>query len=321
MLGDSLPGSLCRKHLWLTQNVRYASYNFQGGFTGKTDCFAKNHRKQDGQQVPEKSFLCGMSTLSVLALQADLAWHNAAANRAHFDALLATQMAPAEVIVLPEMFTSGFTMEPEFVAETMDGPSVTWMQHVAQSRGALVIGSLVIRDQGSYRNRLVAAHPDGTLQHYDKRHLFRMANEHSHYEAGHEHLVVEYMGWRIRPLVCYDLRFPIWSRRVARDEARDYDLLVYVANWPARRVHHWDALLRARAIENQTWVVGANRVGRDGVGVDYSGGSLIIDPLGISVAAASGGEACLRAEMSLSELQDYRSAFPAWQDADLFEIR
>lgn len=261
-----------------------------------------------------------MSDLRVLALQADLVWHDAAANLRHFDALLAAQQTPADVVVLPEMFASGFTMTPEAVAESMDGPSVRWMQQTAASRDALVLGSLVIATEDGYRNRLIAALPDGSLHWYDKRHLFRMAGEHNHYTSGDQHLVVSFRGWRIRPLVCYDLRFPVWSRRIANYPARDYDLLIYVANWPARRVHHWEALLRARAIENQAWVIGVNRVGQDGAGVVYSGGSSITDPLGQTVANASGGEASLRAELSLSAMQDYRQQFPAWQDADSFEL-
>jgi predicted amidohydrolase len=190
------------------------------------------------------------------------------------------------------------------------------MREEAAAIGCVITGSLIVRDQGRHFNRLVWARPDGSLAHYDKRHLFRMAGEHAHYAAGGSRLTVELKGWRICPLVCYDLRFPVWSRNRG-----DYDLLLYVANWPARRAQAWSALLRARAIENLCYVAGVNRIGRDGNGASYAGDSVALDFLGRPLSSEGGGDRVETAVLDLESLLAYRQSFPAHLDADGFELR
>jgi len=206
-------------------------------------------------------------------------------------------------------------MDAEGLAEDMDGPTVGWMREEAAALGCVVTGSLIVREGDRRYNRLVWARPDGSLAHYDKRHLFRMADEQRHYSAGDRRLVVELKGWRVCPMVCYDLRFPVWSR--SRD---DYDVLLYVANWPQRRAHAWSTLLRARAIENLCYVVGVNRVGKDGNGATYAGDSVALDFLGQPLSSEGGGDRVETAVLDLESLQAYRTSFPAHLDADRFEL-
>ena len=215
-----------------------------------------------------------MSTLEVTIVQADLYWHDPARNREHFTAVIEVLKEATDLIVLPEMFTTGFSMDAPALAETMDGDSVRWMREMAASSNAAVCGSLIIAENRQFYNRFICASPAGDLLCYDKRHLFRLADEQSHYSPGEALNTFDLKGWRICPMVCYDLRFPVWSRN--RDS---YDLLLYVANWPDRRHHAWETLLRARAIENLSYVAGVNRTGRDGNDIAYSGGSSIIDYL------------------------------------------
>jgi predicted amidohydrolase len=253
--------------------------------------------------------------LRVTMIQADLAWQDAAANRALFASHFRGLVGHTDLIVLPEMFTSGFTMEAEACAEAMDGPTVEWLREEAVALGCAITGSLIVRDGGRHQNRLLWATPDGQLQHYDKRHLFRMAKEQEHYAAGSARLVVRYKGWRICPLVCYDLRFPVWSRNRG-----DYDLLLYVANWPARRSIAWKTLLRARAIENLAYVVGVNRIGRDGNGATYAGESAAIDFLGKAMAGDRGGDFVETVVLDHESLVAFRNDFPAHLDADDFTL-
>jgi len=213
-----------------------------------------------------------MNPLKVTLLQAKIAWQDPAANLTHYAGML-ENIGPTDLIILPEMFTTGFTMDPATNAETMGGTAVRWMAERAKAHQAVVTGSLVIEEAGEYYNRLIWMRPDGTCATYNKRHLFAMAGEHEHYVAGRERLVVELNGWRICPMVCYDLRFPVWARN---DDA--YDLLIYTANWPNRRSYDWNTLLKARAIENQCYVVAVNRVGTDANGHEYNGDSCVIDP-------------------------------------------
>jgi predicted amidohydrolase len=252
--------------------------------------------------------------LNVTLVQQPLAWQDAAANRARFAELLAPLVGRTDLVVLPEMFTTGFSMQAAELAEGMEGPSVEWLRTMAARLGAVVAGSVIVAD-GGYRNRLLWARPDGTLAAYDKRHLFRMAREHEHYTAGEERVVVDLNGWRVLPLVCYDLRFPVWSR--SRD---DYDLALYVANWPAARRHAWSTLLRARAIENLCYVVGVNRVGADGAGIDYAGDSVALDPLGQPLAELGDAAAVTRVTLSADALREHRRRFPAHLDADAFRL-
>ena len=253
--------------------------------------------------------------LRVTMIQADLAWQDAAANRALFASHFRGLVGHTDLIVLPEMFTSGFTMEAEACAESMDGPTVEWLREEAVALGCAITGSLIVRDGECHYNRLLWATPDGQLQHYDKRHLFRVANEQEHYCAGGSRLVVRHKGWRICPLVCYDLRFPVWSRNRG-----DYDLLLYVANWPARRSIAWKTLLRARAIENLAYVVGVNRIGRDGNGATYAGESAAIDFLGKVMGGDRGGDFVETVVLDRESLVAFRNDFPAHLDADDFTL-
>jgi predicted amidohydrolase len=255
-----------------------------------------------------------VSTLNVVLVQADLAWHEAAENRRRLDAMLAA-VAGADLVVLPEMFASGFTMQPEQVAETMAGHSVAWLRAQAARLGAVVCGSLALRDGNAFVNRFLWATPAGELAHYDKRHLFRMSGEHLHYAAGARRAVFVQRGVRVLPQVCYDLRFPVFAR-----SRGDYDLLVCVANWPAARQAAWDTLLRARAIENQCYVVGVNRVGSDGNGIAYAGGSTACGPAGEQFVLAREQPAVLAVTLDFAALAAQRAAFPAWRDADAFRL-
>ncbi|WP_277372724.1 amidohydrolase [Pseudomonas sp. AA-38] len=253
--------------------------------------------------------------LELALIQTALAWQDPAANREHFQALL-EQARGAELVILPEMFSTGFSMESAALAEAEDGPTTQWLSEQAQAIGAVICGSLIIQAaDGSYRNRLLWARPDGSLAHYDKRHLFRMAGEHKHYSAGGERVVLELKGWRVRPLICYDLRFPVWSRDIGGT-----DLLLYTANWPAARRQHWNRLLPARAIENLCYVAAVNRVGEDGKGHGYSGDSQVLDFQGEVLLAAGEGDGVFRVHLSSEALLSYRERFPAHLDADTFTL-
>ena len=258
-----------------------------------------------------------MSTLKVSLVQTSLAWHDPAANRATLERHVAPLAGSTDLVVLPEMFTTGFTMAPREVAEPADGPTLEWLRGLATRIGAAVTGSIATREDGRYLNRLLWVEPDGRAVHYDKRHLFRMAREHEHYTAGRRRLLVEWRGFRVCPLVCYDLRFPVWSRnrRVA-----PYDLLIYVANWPAARRSAWQRLLPARAIENLCYVVGVNRVGSDGQGIEYAGDSAVHDWRGDELLGLGSNETVRTIELDGQALGQFREKFPAQLDADDFEL-
>ncbi len=254
--------------------------------------------------------------LRISLVQTELHWQDPAANRQMFERLLAPLAGTTDLVVLPEMFTTGFTMAPEGLAEPEQGPTLDWMRQQAALLGAALCASLVTKAPHGFVNRLLFVTPDSTVQHYDKRHLFRMANEHQHYEAGSCRAVFDYRGWRILPTVCYDLRFPVFLRNRS-----DYDLLICVANWPATRRHPWRVLLQARAIENLCYVAGVNRVGQDGKGFDYSGDSMLVDFKGQAMLDQPAGVPFVQTStLSASALQHFREAFPAWQDADAFEL-
>ncbi|OWK37125.1 2-oxoglutaramate amidase [Pseudomonas oleovorans subsp. oleovorans] len=253
--------------------------------------------------------------LELALIQTTLAWRDPAANREHFQTLL-EQARGADLVILPEMFTTGFSMESAELAEPEDGPSSIWLREQAQRIGAVICGSLIIQAaDGSYRNRLLWARPDGSFAYYDKRHLFRMAGEHKHYSAGDQQVVFDLNGWRVRPLICYDLRFPVWSR-----DAGGTDLLLYTANWPGARRQHWNRLLPARAIENLCYVAAVNRVGEDGKGHGYTGDSQVLDFQGETLLAAGDGDGVFRARLSSEALAAYRERFPAHLDADAFTL-
>lgn len=258
------------------------------------------------------------AALRVSLVQADLAWHDARANRERFARHTQPLAGRTDLIVLPEMFSTGFTMAAAQVAEPVDGPTTQWMRALSQRVGAVVTGSIVTRDGDHYFNRLIWMRPDGTHATYDKRHLFRMALEHKHYAAGSRQLLVELNGWRICPLVCYDLRFPVWSRHSA---AHSYDVLLYVANWPERRRHAWQTLLKARAIENLSYCIGVNRVGTDGLDVTYTGDSAAHDFMGQALVPELVGESVQTVTLDYSALKAFRSKFPAHMDADEFQLK
>jgi predicted amidohydrolase len=256
-----------------------------------------------------------VSTLRVTIVQSDLHWHDAAANRAAFASVIDGLEQATDLIVLPEMFTTGFTMDAEGHAENMNDATMGWFTEQAQRAGAALCGSLIVEAEGRYFNRFVFMRPNGDFDLYDKRHLFRLADEHRHYSAGDRRIVIDYLGFRICPQICYDLRFPVWSRNRG-----DYDMLIYVANWPSRRHHAWRTLLRARAIENQAYVAGVNRTGTDGNDLPYLGGSAIIDYLGEDIADLGDRVTTATATLELDALQRFREKFPFHRDADDFTI-
>ncbi len=261
--------------------------------------------------------------MHITLLQPNLFWHDPVANRAMLEERIFGLPEPTDLIVLPEMFTTGFTMDAPSVAEPMNLTTVRWLKQMAAQTGAVVTGSYIVQEKGQYFNRLIWMQPDGQFDTYDKRHLFRMAGEDTVYSAGTSRLVKEWKGWRICPLICYDLRFPVWSRnQQAGPNATDfaYDLLLYVANWPAARRNAWNVLLQARAIENLSYVVGVNRVGEDGNGHPYSGDSAVIDYKGDVLFHQTDTEIVHQQTLSLDELSAFRAKFPANLDADSFTL-
>lgn len=253
-----------------------------------------------------------MQDLKIALIQSELEWEDHGANLRRFHERIDQVPAGVHLIVLPEMFSTGFSMNPEKMAQKMDGPAVSWMKARSRETRADIAGSLIIEENGVYYNRLVWARPDGRLDGYDKKHLFRYAGEEQVYAPGERHLQVTCHGWKIRPFICYDLRFPIWTRNLGNA----YDAAIFVANWPERRAPHWNALLKARAIENQCYVAGVNRVGVDGNGNRYQGDTSIIDPMGRLVACVSREEAVVTGVFSAAVLDRYRKNFPVWMDAD-----
>jgi predicted amidohydrolase len=255
--------------------------------------------------------------LNIAFVQPDIKWHDIEGNLRQYDTMF-DGISDADLIVLPEMFATGFTNQLDGTAQTMDGPLVEWMLTKAAAKNAAVAGSQIINDGANYYNRLLIAMPDGRLEWCDKRHLFRMGCENETLTAGKELKIINYRGWHIRPVVCYDLRFPVWLRNTGNN----YDLLLCVANWPAARHDVFETLLRARAIENQCYVVGVNRVGTDGLGIDYSGGSTVVDIYGGVMAQLPNNSVGIgRATLSLSKLNAFRNSFPTILDADGFEIK
>lgn len=256
-----------------------------------------------------------MRNLTVSLLQTDLHWKDPEQNHALY-ADLATQIPPStQLLVLPEMFNSGFTMETNAVAQSMDGPSLAWMRDLAQRHSVTVTGSLVIAEDGQFYNRLIWMPPSGEASSYDKRHLFRMAGEHEHFAAGKSRHIFQLGDWRVCPLVCYDLRFPVWSRGI-----NEFDLLLYVANWPAPRRSAWQSLLPARAVENLCYSAGLNRIGTDGNGIEYAGDSGAWDFLGKTMADGGNQPGVISVELNGARLSRYRDKFPAHLDADQFSV-
>ena len=250
-------------------------------------------------------------SLNLSFIQTATCWHDPIANRGLFGRFFKRLPAATELVVLPEMFSTGFTMAAAEVAETMTGPTLSWLRDAANELQKTICGSLVIAEEGEIFNRFVWVTADGQITTYDKRHTFRMAGEHEHYAAGSGRIVLEIGGWRVCPMICYDLRFPVWFRN--RD---DYDVLLCVANWPAVRQSAWQTLLRARAIENQVFSIGVNILGVDGAGVEYIGGSTVHDAQGETLLEAGMQEGLFSVTLDWQTLDDYRTAFPVWRDAD-----
>ena len=254
-----------------------------------------------------------MKDIKVTLVQLDLKWEDPEANCTSIVRNL--EGKETDLIILPEMFNTAFTMDAENNAEKLSGNTMQWMQKVAKEKHSAITGSIIIESEGSYYNRLLFCYPDGDFRHYDKRHLFRLANEHQVFEAGKEKIIVNYLGWRINLNVCYDLRFPAWSRNV-----NDYDILINVASWPNARIEHWKTLLKARAIENLAYCIGVNRVGSDQNNFEYSGCSSIYGPEGKCLMELANAELTETATLSKNHLFDYRAKFPFYMDQDKFTI-
>lgn len=256
-----------------------------------------------------------MPALTLSLLQTATHWHDAAANRAHFERLFSELPDDGQLVVLPEMFSTGFTMASTTQAEPVDGPTTEWLRVMAARWQRAFCGSLIVVEDGQFYNRFLLVTADGAVQHYDKRHRFRMAGEHEHFAAGKTRRIFQLDGFRICPQVCYDLRFPVFSRNL-----EDYDVLLYVANWPAPRALAWNTLLRARAIENLAYTVGLNRIGTDGNDVGYQGDSAIYGPDGAGLLQLADAATVATTTLSLETLEAYRERFPAWRDRDAFEL-
>jgi predicted amidohydrolase len=262
-----------------------------------------------------------METLRIALLQPDIHWKDPEKNCAMFRELLSAHAGKADVFVLPEMFTTGFVPDPASVAEDMNGATFKWMKQAAARHGCAIAGSIVIAENGKYHNRFFWFNPDGSHYSYDKRHLFSLGNENIEYTPGEKHVIFEYKGWKIKPLICYDLRFPVWARNSYNQGEFGYDILLLTANWPASRKLHWRQLILARAIENQCYAVGVNRRGKDGNGWQYAGGSTLATPDGKWLPEREDGDSdVIIVELSKTELTQYRRAFPFAQDWDGFGL-
>ena len=276
-----------------------------------------------------------MAPLTITTLQTNLAWENKNANLQLLGKKINGLQEKTEIVVLPEMFSTGFSMQPKLFAETMDGETVQWMKEISSSNKIILTGSLIIEENEQFYNRLIWMLPNGEFGYYDKRHLFGLAQEDKYYTAGNKRLIASVKGWKINLQICYDLRFPVWARNrivpieksmeeespISPDARPEFDVLLYVANWPERRSHAWKTLLCARAIENQCYVIGVNRVGVDGNNVSHSGNSLVIDPLGEVLYHMADEEDIFTITLQKEWLNDVRKKFPFWKDADDFNFR
>lgn len=260
-----------------------------------------------------------MNSVSISLIQTALFWEDKIRNLAMLEEKIMGISEKTNLVILPEMFSTGFSMKPELLAETMEGETIAWMRRVAGSKKIILTGSLIIEEAGNYYNRLIWMLPNGTVGFYDKRHLFAFAGEDKFYTAGKKRLITSVNGWKINLQICYDLRFPVWARQQS-EEQPEYDLIIYVANWPERRNHAWKTLLTARAIENQCYVIGVNRVGADGNNISHSGDSMLIDPLGNILFSKAHEELIQSFELKKDSLTEVRNQFPFWKDADDFHI-
>jgi len=254
--------------------------------------------------------------MKVAIIQSLLSWENPIVNRNYFEEKINAITEKVDLIVLPEMFTSGFTMNPSAVAETMQGETILWLQSLAKAKNSAITGSVVITENDNFYNRLVFVFPSGEIQYYDKRHLFTLAGEEKVYTSGEEKLIVEYLGWKICPLICYDLRFPVFSRNT-----EDYDLLLFVANWPKVRTNAWDILLKARSVENMCYTIGTNRIGFDNNNFEYIGHSQVVDFIGNYMLEPQESEAVFIVELNKEKLYETRQKFGFLNDRDSFELK
>ena len=264
-----------------------------------------------------------MSTLTITTVQTNLVWEEKTANLRLLEKKINEIPERTELVVLPEMFSTGFSMNVEQLAEKMDGDTISWMKKVSNDNGIVLTGSVIIEEERKYFNRLVWMLPNGQHGEYDKRHLFAYGEEDRYYHPGNKRLIASVKGWKINLMICYDLRFPVWARQAPSppDHTPEFDVLIYVANWPERRSHAWKTLLCARAIENQCYVIGVNRTGTDGNNIYYSGNSLVIDPLGEVLYHMSDAEDVFTITLQKERLEEVRGKFPFWKDADDFRIQ
>jgi len=253
--------------------------------------------------------------MKIALIQAPLVWENPEENRNYFEDKINSIQEEIDLVVLPEMFSTGFTMHPENVAETMEGKTIALLKSLAKAKNSAITGSLIIRENGKFYNRLVFVFPSGEIRNYDKKHLFSLAGEEKVYASGTEKLIVEYKGWKICPLVCYDLRFPVFSRNV-----EEYDLLIYVANWPTQRIQAWNILLKARAVENICYTIGVNRIGEDGNDHPYSGNSQVVDFLGNSILEPQLSEGIFIVELDKNKMLETRKTLGFLNDKDAFSL-
>ncbi|MFM8586996.1 MAG: amidohydrolase [Bacteroidota bacterium] len=265
-----------------------------------------------------------MDSLRFTLVQSHLVWEDKSANLKNFEEKINGIQEPTNIVVLPEMFSTGFSMQPEKLAEPMDGDTVNWMKEIASKKNIILTGSLIIKEDDQYYNRMLWVLPNGQVGQYNKRHCFSLAGEDQHYTHGEKRAIANVGGWRINLQICYDLRFPVWARQQLQQDDEgvypEYDVLLYVANWPSSRAHAWKTLLNARAIENQSYVIGVNRVGADGNGTAHGGDSLVIDPLGETMYHASSDESVQTVVLEKTKLDQIRERFPFWSDADAFFI-
>jgi|SRR6218665_366482 len=261
-----------------------------------------------------------MSSLTISIIQTSLQWENKAANLAMLEQKIMAIEEKTEIVILPEMFSTGFSMRPEALAEKMQGETIAWMKRISAAKRVILTGSIIIEEEDKYYNRLVWMLPNGQYGIYDKRHRFAYAGEDDHYSAGSKRLIASVKGWKINLLICYDLRFPVWARQQSQPEGPEYDLLVYVANWPERRNHAWKTLLQARAIENQSFVIGVNRVGEDGNGIYHSGDSMVVDAMGEVLYQKKDDEDVYTFTLEKEQLGSVRGKLPFLKDADGFML-
>lgn len=260
-----------------------------------------------------------MSRLSVTIIQTDLHWEDKEANIAMLDKKINAIEEKTELVILPEMFSTGFSMKPEMLAEDMNGDTIRWMKKIAAENKIILTGSMISKEDQNFYNRLIWMLPNGEYGFYDKRHLFAYADENNYFSPGNKRLIASVKGWKINLLVCYDLRFPVWARQACLPTP-EYDVLVFVANWPEKRSQAWKTLLQARAIENQCYVIGVNRVGEDGNGINYIGDSMIVDPLGEIQYCKTNDEDVFTYSLEREKLDEVRKRYPFWNDADSFII-